>query len=55
MWYLLLSGENTNSENELMQMLIAIHYPGLRGLDGLFNYDFTYLPGLEPKCTSVYI
>lgn len=48
-WYIL-SGENPNNENELTQMLIAVHYPGLRGEEGLFNYDFTYIPGLDPKC-----
>lgn len=36
-------------------MLIAVHYPGLRGQDNLFNYDFTYLPGLDPKCMSIHI
>ena len=46
----ILSGETRNNESELMQTLIAIHHPGLRGQNGLFNYDFNYLPGLEPKC-----
>ena len=47
-----LSGENPNNEGELMQMLIAIHHPGLRGPNGLFNFDFNYLSGLEPKCMT---